>query len=124
MKTTDNGQEVALRQHVTSGAVALDPAVGAALRKTLREQLDQVESWLDRTGALARPPALGANPVSDAMTAKFTGRVNGEGHSFIGVMIAYKAVLEQTLDSVSTAIQNFEQVDDDHREALKKISGS
>lgn len=117
-------QVVALKKSVTSGQVTLDPTTGEELRKTLREQIDQVDSWLERAGRLARPAPLGTNPVGQAMTTKFEHRADGEIHSFVGIMTAYRTVLEQTLESVTTAIRNFEQVDSDGHIEINKLSGS
>ena len=108
-----DGKAVALNNSVTSGQVTLDPATGEELRKTLREQIDQVDSWLERAGRLARPAPLGANPVGQAMTFKFEHRADGEVHSFVSVMTAYRTVLEQTYEAISTAIHNYHQVDTD-----------
>lgn len=121
---TVNGQSIALNENVNSGKVLLDPATGEELRKLLREQVDQVDSWLERAGRLARPAPLGTNPVGDAMAHKFEARADGEPLSFVSVMGAYRDVLQQTHDSVSTAIENFQRVDDEHRAELAKLNGS
>src|ERR1041384_8330742 len=76
--STINGQTVELGENIKSGKVMLDPATGEELRKLLREQVDQVDSWLARAGRLARPAPLGANPVSDAMSTKFESRAEGD----------------------------------------------
>ncbi|GLZ30986.1 hypothetical protein Lesp02_31750 [Lentzea sp. NBRC 105346] len=119
-----NGHAVALGTNVSAGQVSLDPATGDQLRKLLREQIDQVESWLERAGRLARPAPLGTNPVGDAMSSKFEARADGDQLSFMNVMTAYRTVLEQTHESVDTAIKNFVQVDDDHHGDMQKLSGS
>ncbi len=115
-----DGKAVALNNSVTTGQVTLDPATGEDLRKTLREQIDQVDSWLERAGRLARPAPLGANPVGRAMTYKFEHRADGEVHSFVSVMTAYRTVLEQTHEAVSTAIRNYHQVDADSSDDITK----
>jgi hypothetical protein len=115
-----DGKAVALNNSVTTGQVTLDPATGEELRKTLREQIDQVDSWLERAGRLARPAPLGANPVGRAMTYKFEHRADGEVHSFVSVMTAYRIVLEQTHEAVSTAIRNYHQVDADSSDDITK----
>jgi hypothetical protein len=115
-----DGKAVALNNSVTTGQVTLDPATGEDLRKTLREQIDQVDSWLERAGRLARPAPLGANPVGRAMTYKFEHRADGEVHSFVSVMTAYRIVLEQTHEAVSTAIRNYHQVDADSSDDITK----
>jgi hypothetical protein len=120
---TINGQAVELAENVKSGKVMLDPATGEELRKLLAEQVEQVDSWLARAGRLARPAPLGANPVGDAMASKFETRAEGDPHSFVNIMSAYRTVLQDTHDQVSAAITKFQQVDEDHRAALTKIHG-
>ncbi|MBB5960295.1 hypothetical protein FHS29_006918 [Saccharothrix tamanrassetensis] len=120
---TVGGQALALRETVNSGRVTLDPATGDELRKMLLEQIDQVDSWLERAGRLARPAPLGANPVGDRMAAKFESRAEGEPMSFVSVMTAYREVLQQTHDSVQSAIRNFRSVDEEHGAALKRLRG-
>jgi hypothetical protein len=121
--STINGQTVELGENISSGKVMLDPATGEELRKLLREQVDQVDSWLARAGRLARPAPLGANPISDAMSSKFESRAEGDPLSFASVMAAYRTVLQDTHDQVSAAITKFQQVDEDHRAALTKLQG-
>ncbi|MET1072031.1 MAG: hypothetical protein ABWY11_05235 [Umezawaea sp.] len=120
---TINGQPIELRDNISSGRVTLDPATGEELRRSLREQIDQVDSWLERAGRLARPAPLGANPIGDKMAAKFEERADGDPLSFVNVMTAYRLVLQQTHDSVSAAITKFQQVDEDHRAELTKLQG-
>jgi len=117
------GQLLALRETVTSGRVLLDPATGEELRRMLVEQVDQVDSWLERAGRLARPAPLGANPVGDRMAAKFGARAEGDPQSFVSVMTAYRDVLQQTHDSVQGAIRNFRAVDEDHGSELTRLKG-
>ncbi|HEX6343709.1 hypothetical protein [Umezawaea sp.] len=120
---TINGQAIELRENIKSGKVMLDPVTGEELRKLLREQVEQVDSWLARAGRLARPAPLGANPVSDAMSNKFESRAEGDPLSFVNVMTAYRKVLQDTHDQVSAAITKYQQVDEDHRAALTKLEG-
>ncbi len=121
---TVNGQVVALQETVNSGRVSLDPATGEELRKMLLEQIDQVDSWLERAGRLARPAPIGANPVGDKLAQKFESRAEGDPRSFVAVMTAYREVLQQTHDSVQSAIRNFTTVDEEHRSELTRLSGN
>ncbi|XVV02870.1 hypothetical protein ACQPW3_36845 [Actinosynnema sp. CA-248983] len=114
---------LALSESVNSGRVTLDPATGEELRRMLVEQIDQVDSWLERAGRLARPAPLGANPVGDRMAAKFEARAEGDPMSFVSVMTAYREVLQQTHDSVRSAIRNFEAIDEEHGSELTRLSG-
>jgi hypothetical protein len=121
---TVNGQVVALSETVNSGRVTLDPATGEELRKMLLEQIDQVDSWLERAGRLARPAPIGANPVGDRLAQKFEARADGDPRSFVAVMTAYREVLQQTHDSVQNAIRNFTAVDEEHGSELTRLSGN
>ncbi|QFZ23093.1 hypothetical protein [Saccharothrix syringae] len=121
---TAAAQVVALQETVNSGRVSLDPATGEELRRMLLEQIDQVDSWLERAGRLARPAPLGANPVGDRMAHKFETRADGDPRSFVAVMSAYREVLQQTHDSVRSAIRNFTAADDEHRLAMARINGT
>ncbi|NUT50442.1 MAG: hypothetical protein HOV94_24515 [Saccharothrix sp.] len=121
---TVNGQVVALQETVNSGRVSLDPATGEELRKMLLEQIDQVDSWLERAGRLARPAPIGANPVGDRLARKFETRADGDPKSFVAVMTAYREVLQQTHDSVQSAIRNFTAVDDEAGVRLTKLTGN
>ncbi|WP_231648391.1 hypothetical protein [Saccharothrix sp. NRRL B-16348] len=119
-----NGQVVALQETVNSGRVSLDPATGEELRKMLLEQMDQVDSWLERAGRLARPAPIGRNPVGDRLAQKFETRADGDPRSFVAVMTAYREVLQQTHDSVQNAIRNFTEVDDESSVELRRLSGN
>lgn len=123
-KAALGAQVVALQETVNSGRVSLDPAVGEELRRMLLEQIDQVDSWLERAGRLARPAPLGANPVGDRMAHKFEARADGDPLSFVSVMTAYREVLQQTHDSVQSAIRNFQLVDEEHGSELTRLSGN
>ncbi|SES22561.1 hypothetical protein SAMN05216188_1272 [Lentzea xinjiangensis] len=116
---------VPLRETVSSGQVQLDPAAGEELRKQFQAQIDQVDSWIERANSsIARPAPLGANPVVDKMRDKFTHRAEGEQYSFVSVMTAYRAVLEQTKNSIVAAIENFTRLDEEHQAELKKHMGA
>ena len=117
--------DVPLRDTVSSGQVRLDPTAGEELRKQLQAQIDQVDRWLEQSGhSIARPAPLGANPVGDAMRDKFTDRAAGEEYSFVGVMSAYRTVLEQTRTSVVEAIENFTRLDEESQAELRKRTTS
>jgi hypothetical protein len=122
---TVNGKVVALQETVNTGQVSLDPVTGEELRKMLVEQMDLVDSWLERAGRLARPAPLGANPVGDRMAHKFEARADGgDPRSFVAVMTAYREVLQQTHDSVQSAIRNFIAVDEEHGSAFVRLSAN
>ncbi|HEX7306196.1 hypothetical protein [Lentzea sp.] len=124
MYVVGDNDAVPLRDTVTSGQVQLDPDAGEELRKQFQAQIDQVDSWIERANSsIARPAPLGANPVGDKMRDKFTLRAEGEQYSFVSVMTAYRTVLEQTKNSIVTAIENFTRLDDEQQAELKKHMG-
>jgi hypothetical protein len=117
--------DVPLRDTVSSGQVQLDPTAGEELRRQLQYQIDQVDTWLEQSrSGITRPAPLGANPVGDAMRDKFTDRAAGEQYSFVGVMTAYRTVLEQTRTSVVEAIENFTGLDEETQLELRKLTTS
>ncbi|ANZ39962.1 hypothetical protein BBK82_31875 [Lentzea guizhouensis] len=125
MYIVGDNDAVALRDTVSSGQVQIDPTAGEELRKQLQAQIDQVDSWLERSrSSITRPAPLGANPVGDAMRDKFTHRAEGEQYSFVSVMTAYRTVLEQTKNSVVEAIENFTKLDEETQAELKKLTNS
>ncbi|WP_447004164.1 hypothetical protein ACRAKI_31695 [Saccharothrix isguenensis] len=119
-----NGRLVALQETVNTGQVSLDPVTGEELRKMLVEQMDLVDSWLERAGRLARPAPLGANPVGDRMALKFEARADGDPRSFVAVMTAYREVLQQTHDSVQCAIRNFIAIDEEHGSEFVRLNAN
>jgi hypothetical protein len=125
MKIVGDNAPVPLRDTVSSGQVQLDPAAGEELRRQFQSQIDQVDTWLERAGfSIARPAPLGANPVGDRMREKFADRAEGEQYSFVSVMTAYRAVLEQTKNSIVQAIENFTRLDEEQQAELKKHMGA
>lgn len=101
--------------YIDSGQVSLEPGAGEQLRTVLAEQIDQVDTWLSHANTLSQRAPLGANPVGEAMAAKFELRADGDALSFVSVMTAYRDVLVQTLDAVTSAVHAIEHVDDDSR---------
>ncbi|HEX7303000.1 hypothetical protein [Lentzea sp.] len=125
MYIVGDNDAVPLKDTVTSGQVQLDPTAGEELRKQFQAQIDQVDQWIERAnGSIARPAPLGANPVGDKMRDKFTHRAEGEQYSFVSVMTAYRTVLEQTKNSIVTAIENFTRLDEEQQTELKKHMGT
>lgn len=117
-QTTGQVGTGALREVVGAGQVSLAPETGELLHRALKEQLDQVESWLERAGRLARRAPLGAHPVADAMGGKFGGRADGHCRSFTAVLRAYREVLRQADEVVTCAIGNYQRVDEEYGQVV------
>lgn len=107
--------------YIDSGQVSLEPGAGEQLRTVLAEQLDQVDVWLTHANTLAQRAPLGANPVGEAMAGKFELRAHGDALSFVTVMTAYRDVLMQTLDAVTSAVHAIEGVDEDSRATFTEL---
>ncbi|WP_199439341.1 hypothetical protein [Umezawaea beigongshangensis] len=105
---------------VGNGTVSLEPGSGEKLRAMLQEQMDKVDAWLSGSGHLVRQPPLGTNEVAWAMSTKFESRAEGEPNSFVSVVSSYRTVLQQTYDSVVGAIENYQRLDETHRESLRR----
>jgi hypothetical protein len=111
-----------LRDQVRSGQLSLDPAAGQEILALLTEQMDQVDGWLQRGQGLARRAPLGANPVGEAMAAKFETRAGGDTDtSFTGVLTPYRQVLQDAHDAVNEAMQKYQAVEQDQADHFQRI---
>jgi hypothetical protein len=109
------------QMYIDSGQVTLEPEAGERLRTMLTGQIDQVDSWLAHANTLTGRAPLGANPVGEAMAAKFELRAHGDPLSFVTVLTSYRDVLAQTLEAVTKAIRSLQQVDTDSHTTFTEL---
>ena len=113
---------VVLRENVESGKLVLDPAAGEEILSMLKQQMDQVDSWLSRASGLARRAPFGQHPVGEAMAAKFENTAGGEGTSLAGVLTPYRQVLQDAHDTVGEAMKQYRAVEDNHVESFRNLA--
>jgi hypothetical protein len=111
-----------LRERVKSDQLQLDPAAGDEILSLLTEQMNRVDTWLDRARGLTRRAPLGRNPVGEAMAAKFENRAGGGDNSLAAVLTPYRNTLQEAHDAVREAMRRYQQVEHDHVELFKKLA--
>ncbi|OLF19150.1 hypothetical protein BU204_01910 [Actinophytocola xanthii] len=98
------------------GGFALDGTSGRDLISALEAQLDRVEDWSARVAELARPLPLGANPVGEAMSARFSGWA---GESFAAALAGYRVALQGARDAVRDSLELYSSVDQERAGAFR-----
>ncbi|GLZ27996.1 hypothetical protein Lesp02_01860 [Lentzea sp. NBRC 105346] len=106
----------------TKDQISLCPESGRALIKALQDRVDDADTWLRKVNRLARPLPLGAHPVADAASARFQRFAGSEDEqSLPAVISAYREVLTQTCDAITTAMRNFREADARSAHAFARI---
>lgn len=101
-----------------SGQLGVDPDAAQNVLKKIRAGKDTVENLLNSSGALADPPKLGANPVGDAIAAKFVQRADGGGDSYSTALRNLYGQYEQAEQAIVAAMSHYHQIDQDASDAL------
>jgi len=118
-----NAELAAVRDHVQSGSLRLDPEAGERIRAMLSKQMDEVDGWLERARGLTQRPPLGLNPVGETVAGTYESRAGGEDDtSFIAVFASYRQSLQDTDDTVREAVQRYHEADDRNAERFKKFA--
>lgn len=109
-----------LRDGFASGVISICPEAGRALIKALQDRIDDTDTWLRQLDRLARPLPLGTHPVADAMSDRFQ-HFAGDRSALAGAISAYREVLTQTTEAVTTAMRSFHDSDDRGAQAFARI---
>ncbi|MTD57900.1 hypothetical protein [Amycolatopsis pithecellobii] len=108
----------AFRNAAASGLLGVDPDAAQNVLKKIRAGKDSVESLLRSAGALAEAPKLGANPVGNAIAAKFAERADGGGDSYTTALQNLYSQYEQAEQAVVEAMRHYHQIDQAASDAL------
>ena len=101
----------AFRNAAVAGQVGVDPDAAQAVLNKIRTGKDSVEALLNAAGTLAEPPKLGANPVGQAMAAKFVQRADGGGDSYAAALRNLHSQYEQAEQGILLAMAKYHEVD-------------
>lgn len=101
----------AFRNAAATGEIGIDPDSAQAVLSKIRAGKDNVEALLAEAGALAVPPRIGANPVGNAMAAKFSDRAAGAGDSYAQALRNLYAQYAHAEQALTTAISRYEEID-------------
>lgn len=77
MGTNSSADASAFRAAALNGQIGVDPDAAQTVLNKIRRGKDAVENLLNGSGSLAEAPKLGANPVGQAISTKFSQRADG-----------------------------------------------
>lgn len=101
----------AFKNAAVAGQVGVDPEAAQTVLNKIRTGKDSVEALLRGAGALAEAPKLGANPVGEAMAAKFSQRADGGGDSYAAALQNLYNQYAQAEQAVVTAMAKYQEID-------------
>lgn len=114
----NSSDAAAFRSAAVNGQLGVDPDAAQNVLKKIRAGKDSVESLLNASGALAEPPKLGANPVGNAIAAKFVQRADGGGDSYTAALQNLFTQYEQAEQGIVEAMRHYQQIDQAAADAL------
>lgn len=113
-----NADAAAFRAAAVNGELGVDPDAAQAVLKKIRTGKDSVENLLRSASALAEPPRLGANPVGDAIAAKFSQRADGGGDSYAQALRNLFTQYDQAEQAIVAAMNHYERIEQDASDVL------
>lgn len=108
----------AFRNAAATGQVGVDPEAAHAVLGKIRRGKDQVEALLNDAGFLAAPPKVGANPVGNAMAAKFSDRAAGGGDSYAQALRNLYNNYANAEQAILLAMRHYEEQDQTARDSF------
>lgn len=118
MGNSSYADAAAFKNAAVSGQLGVDPDAAQNVLKKIRTGKDSVENLLSNAGALAEAPKLGANPVGDAIAAKFAQRADGGGDSYTQALQNLYGQYQQAEQAIVAAMSHYHQIDQDASDAL------
>ncbi|MFC4003964.1 hypothetical protein ACFS2C_09375 [Prauserella oleivorans] len=112
MGNSSYADAAAFRNAAATGQVGVDPDAAQAVLSKIRAGKDTVEALLRDAGALATPPKLGANPVGNAIAAKFSDRASGGGDSYAEALQNLYAQYDHAEHAITTAMSRYHEIDE------------
>lgn len=94
-----------------TGEIGIDPDAAQAVLAKIRSGKDAVENLIAKAGHLGSEPKLGANPVGQAMAAKFSDRAAGGGDSYVQALRNLHAQYDQVERAIVTAMRNYDELE-------------
>ncbi|TNC21105.1 hypothetical protein [Amycolatopsis alkalitolerans] len=118
MGNSSYADAAAFRNAAVNGQLGVDPDAAQNVLKKIRAGKDSVENLLSSAGALAEAPKLGANPVGDAIAAKFVQRAEGGGDSYTTALRNLLNQYQQAEQAIVLAMRHYHQIDQAASDAL------
>lgn len=111
MGNSSSADAAAFKNAAVAGQVGVDPDAAQAVLNKIRTGKDSVEALLNAAGTLAQPPQLGANPVGEAIAAKFVQRADGGGDSYAAALQNLYHQYEQAEQGIVLAMAKYHEID-------------
>ncbi|MEU6643271.1 hypothetical protein ABZ863_12050 [Saccharomonospora sp. NPDC046836] len=111
MGNSSYADAAAFRNAAATGQVGVDPDAAQAVLNKIRTGKDLVEALLGNAASLAAPPRLGANPIGNAIAAKFSERADGGGDSYAQALHNLYTQYEQAEQAIMTAMSRYHEID-------------
>ncbi|WP_328604938.1 hypothetical protein OG943_33580 [Amycolatopsis sp. NBC_00345] len=110
----------AFKNAAANGQVGIDPDAAQTVLNKIRTGKDAIEALLNSSGSLAEPPKLGANPVGQAMAAKFVQRADGGGDSYASALKNLLGQYEAAEQGIVTAMAKYHEIDQSAADPFRK----
>jgi hypothetical protein len=120
MGNSSSADAGAFRNAAAAGQVGVDPDAAQAVLKKIRTGKDTVEALLHGSSSLAEAPRLGANPVGQAISAKFSERAEGGGDSYATALRNLYHQYEQAEQGILTAMARYQEMDRSAAESFRQ----
>lgn len=109
----------AFRNAAVSGQIGVDPDAAQTVLQKIRVGKDAIEALLTGAGTLAEAPKLGANPVGQAISEKFSTRADGSGESYKDALRNLYAQYDDAEQAVVTAMSRYHEMEQSASDALR-----
>ncbi|GAA1200128.1 hypothetical protein [Prauserella alba] len=113
MGNSSHADAAAFRQAAVDGQVGIDPDHAETVLNKLRTGKDAVEALLQKAEELSTPPQIGANPVGNAMAAKFSERAGGR-ESYADALRNLYSQYDEAEQAITTAMRRYRDIDEDN----------
>jgi hypothetical protein len=100
-----------MQASVAAGTLSIKPEAGQALATALQTASEGAVSLTQRMNAVSQPAQLGVNQVSSSMTAKFSGRGDGDNTALRPMLAQYVQLLQEAKAAVDASVSRYGATD-------------
>lgn len=111
MGNSSYADAAAFRNAAATGQIGIDPDAAQTVLTKIRNGKDMIERLLSDAPSLAAPPRIGANPVGNAIAAKFSDRAAGGGDSYGQALRNLYDQYDQAEQAITTAMSRYHEID-------------
>lgn len=105
----------------TTGAIGLDPYAAQTVLNKIRTGKDHVENLISGSNELGVAPRLGANPVGEAIAAKYADRASGhDDASYVQALRNLYRQYDQVEQALVAAMRNYDEMEEAGAESFRR----